>query len=553
MEEPLNIKLLDVDKFIQENNVKRVSSSFVKLPSENTFHPEGLFSEEIFGQIASDERLARFGYIKLNTKVFHPRVYKLITKLKSFYAGILNGSVQAKFDQQLGDFVRTSIDDESGQSGFQFFITNFPNMKFKITKSLTRNDKVRILQQAIKDGTYVIDKFLVLPAGVRDHKDEFGTETTDEINKFYMSIINYAAAIPSKSGSNPVFDSVRFSLQKKIVQTHDYINDMMQGKSGFVSKKYGRRALALGTRNVISAADMSANDGSDLMALKADETKLPLFQAMKAFQPLVVNKLKLLFFSQIFDESSDQIGVLSHGDMKLSYQPINSEEKEQFMSSAGIEKLITLYRDPEYRKRAVEVHSDDGKSHYLFVIYDEGDKITVLRNVSEFKQRRLDNSEPFDESRLRPLTWMEAMFMATHTATKGKHVLVTRYPVLGVNGTFPSKVHLISTSPGRIVRYTSPYSNEENEPIIPEYPNLKYNSVDSVVVHPARLEGLGGDYDGDTVSVNGIMSEEANNEIANYLQTKSSILDPNGNLRFDLTGGGAELIGLTLFNLSREK
>ena len=37
-----------------------------------SFHPNGLFSIEIFGRVGSDDRDKRFSFIDLKTDIFHP-------------------------------------------------------------------------------------------------------------------------------------------------------------------------------------------------------------------------------------------------------------------------------------------------------------------------------------------------------------------------------------------------------------------------------------------------------------------------------------------------
>ena len=69
-------ELEDLDKDIKVNGLKEVKSQQI-YRSQNMFNPEGLFSEEIFGQ-TNDERSYRCGYIKLPIHVFNPFVAKYI-------------------------------------------------------------------------------------------------------------------------------------------------------------------------------------------------------------------------------------------------------------------------------------------------------------------------------------------------------------------------------------------------------------------------------------------------------------------------------------------
>ena len=82
---PANVWLMDIDNFIQRNALKEVTSTFIYAPSTNLFHPQGFFSEEIFGQLNSPQRLTTFAYINLNIDVLSPHIFKNVIDLKPFY------------------------------------------------------------------------------------------------------------------------------------------------------------------------------------------------------------------------------------------------------------------------------------------------------------------------------------------------------------------------------------------------------------------------------------------------------------------------------------
>jgi hypothetical protein len=54
--------------------------------------------------------------------------------------------------------------------------------------------------------------------------------------------------------------------------------------------------------------------------------------------------------------------------------------------------------------------------------------------------------------------------------------------------------------------------------------------------------------DGDTVSNNGIIGEDSNREIDEYLHSLRDLITPNNTI---YTGANTDVIGLTLYNLSR--
>ena len=138
------------------------------------------------------------------------------------------------------------------------------------------------------------------------------------------------------------------------------------------------------------------------------------------------------------------------------------------------------------------------------------------------------------------------LYVATYAATIDKHVTITRYPVLEVGSTYPSKVHLASTDKSRVVTCKQPFAEVDIQ--LPHYPIVGRRSIDSTQLHPSRLKGLGADFDGDTVSVNSILSKEANEECAEYLNTIRNTIGANGRLAY---GWSTDLVTLTFFNLSK--
>ena len=541
---PANIKIMDYNKKIRDQQLKEVTSTFVRAPSSTSFHPNGLFSEEIFGEIASPNRLTTFGYIDLKCKVFHPGIFRNLLTLKAVYADIISGKAYAKFNKEIGDFEIVDMNEDGANTGYSFFLEYFDKIEFNTSPSLYRKDKLAIMEK-YKDLLFV-DKWLVIPAGIRDIREEDGIRKTDDINSLYSSLINYAKALPPGGNPSALFDGVRYSIQKKLVDIDEYITNILSGKTGFLQGKYGRRNLALGTRNVISPAKMAATSTDSVQFIKANETMIPLFQAAKGFQPLVVFQLKNLFFNRVLSPASDQISLIDTKTYALDYHPISEEEKDKFMSSDGLKAMINLYRDTEFRSLPVTARDEDGKPYYMFLVYDDGDVVYHYRNTSEFQEWYEKNGHKFHPDQQRPLTYIEMLYVATYAATIDKHVTITRYPVLEVGSTYPSKVHLASTDKSRVVICKQPFAEVDIQ--LPHYPIVGRRSIDSTQLHPSRLKGLGADFDGDTVSVNSILSKEANEECAEYLNTIRNTIGANGRLAY---GWSTDLVTLTFFNLSK--
>jgi hypothetical protein len=485
---PFNIALLDVDKMIRDEKLLPVTSPFIREPSTNTFHPEGLFSEQIFGPIISPMRKTRFAYIDLNCQVFHPIIFQNLRSLRSFYVDIIAGKEFAIWNDDHHEFDPADESDEGADTGFTFFLNHFRQLKFTRNASLKRSDKIGVMEK-YKD-LLLITKYPVIPAGLRDVQITDSRMEKDEINNLYMGLLNVCKAMPPTGAHKAIYDSIHYAIQRKVNEIHQYIMDMVSGKRGYLEGKYGARSLALGTRNVIAASIMVAPNAQHPQYHKVDESKVPLFQAAKGFQPLVIYALKHFFFNLILDNASDQVSVIDPITHNLIYRPIDEMEKNKWLTSEGLGKFITLFEDADIRFRPLVFEDEDHKFFYPYMVYDEGDRIYLVRDVPAFKNDFAKEQKQFDESKLRPITNCEVLYIATYIATIGKHGTVTRYPVTDEQSIYVSKCHLMSTIPSRTVQLT-PYGAAPI--VLPEYPISTEPMCDALMLHPSRMKRLGGD------------------------------------------------------------
>ena len=266
--------------------------------------------------------------------------------------------------------------------------------------------------------------------------------------------------------------------------------NFLDGKAGFVQRKYGYRKLAYATRNVITSPNMAAISPSSPQFHDLFETKVPLFQAAKAFQPLVVFNLKEQFFNNIFNISSNNVSLIDWNTGELVYREITEAEKNRFMLSDEIVDIINLYRNNKIRFKPVRAQDIDGKWYKLYMMYDTGKDVWIFRNIDEFKQNLIDQGVEFNDQYVRDFTYADMLYISTYFSTQGRNVTITRYPAIEPGSIFPSKVHLVSTKPGRIVTFRSSVGNDIQ---FPEYPIIGARSVDSTILHPSRLAGLDAD------------------------------------------------------------
>ena len=523
MSRPLNLNILNIDEFIRLHNCKRVTSTFIYEPSSRILKSDGLFSEDIFGQLNSPERLITFGYIELNCTIFHPVIYSTICTLKRMYGDILARKVYARFNKDLEDFEACDELDEGADTGFAFFLKYWPKVKLVKNASISQNDKIDLIQNAGKSG--FMTKCLVMPAQIRDVDPNSSRLEPDSINKLYLSLINYTNAMPPEEADSPIYDGIRFSIQKKVAELYQYIFDMIEGKFGFFQRKYGSRALALGTRNVLSPALLNSKSPDDPTQLKIDEVGAPLFQCLKMAMPLIVYRVKQIFFNSIFNASADQVALIDPKTYGLVYQSITEDEKNKFISSEGIEKLVNLFRDREFRYKPLICKSDD-KIFYLYLVYDLDSRVIITRSIVELKELLENIHESYEPTKLRPITYVEFFYIAGWFATRGKYAEICRYPAEKLGNAMPCRIHLMSTMPSRTVLMQRAIDQEPFE--LPEYPVMNVRFVDSIQVHASMEPGLGADHDGDTGNLNMIMSDEANEEAKNYCNSPGRWINTAG-------------------------
>lgn len=125
--------------------------------------------------------------------VLSPHIFKNVIDLKPFYHEVMQGKVYAVFDEITSELIPSIRENENAGTGFVFFMKQFPKLVFQKTSSATRNNKIKTIELCKENGTAIINKMLVSPAGIRDAKEIGGRISIEEINKnivrFYEQLI----------------------------------------------------------------------------------------------------------------------------------------------------------------------------------------------------------------------------------------------------------------------------------------------------------------------------------------------------------------------------
>ena len=543
--EPFNISVLDVDEYIKKFNIREVTSTFIYENSTNSLHKEGLYSELIFGEFGDKRRKYRAGYINLNTKIFNPIIYRAIITISNLYEDIISGRRYAVFDSKEKDFVLAKMDDEGANTGMTFFKKYFDKLNIKETPSIKRNNKIKIFKK-YKKNIYT-DKLFVMPAGLRELEiGDDGNVKENEIANIYKNVMNYSLGLELVEENDALYDNTRYHIQKKVDDIYKYIENIISGKHGLLSKGLSSRSINYGTRNVITSSSYDVLTPDDPQYLKPDETFVGTYQTAKSLLPITVHALKTLFFEHIFDGSTETIQVITD-KFETIYDDIDIEEIYKFIDVDKIEDSINKLKNVEVRYDPVVVENIEKEIRYLYMIYDLTDRIHILRNLDEFKAYLENNNEDYDENKLRFMTWIEMLYMATYVASIDKHALITRYPVIQDESCYPTKIHLKSTTKGRVVKCLFMGSDTSFE--FNQYPIIDLPFHDTISPHLSKLKGLGGDFDGDTTSFTALYTVEANEEIEKYLESKRSVVNQEGTF---VSGSSTDVIDLTLMNMARD-
>ena len=386
---PFNIQIMDVDDFIQRHSLLPVTSTAIFETGTKRFHPDGLYSEAIFGQVGSRDRLVRKGYIDLHTDIVTPHLYKQLISLRSYYKDIISGKAYAKFDPEIKDLILVDPDEPGADTGFQFFVKSLPKISFARTDSVKRTDKIDLLEK-YRD-RLIIDKLIVLPAGIRDVKITDDYISPEEINKFYVAILQLASGLPSNKSDEPLYDTIRFQIQTKVMAIYDYITTLIDGKSGFAQGKFAARKLTYGTRNVITALPITrVEDPTSDRCIGPEEIEIPLFQAMKSSFPLIVHSLQQIFFNTVFSNQTNKIPLIDPDSLFTNYVDVDTAVVSMYTTDTGINDLINNYRTPEIQWEPVKIKgkNENGeiKDYYLYLLLDVDDCIRIGRSAADIKE-----------------------------------------------------------------------------------------------------------------------------------------------------------------------
>lgn len=532
---PFNVSLLELTP-PKLQGLKPVRVLDIFDGAGDNFHEDGLFSTSIFGKVGDERRNVRFSYIDIKIPVFHPVIYRALVSLKRLYAGILAGTDYVVWNEEIGDFDRS--DPVNGKTGFAFFVSKWESLRFEQTKSVMREQHILLIKK-YRDKA-MTSKVVVMPAGLRDVEiTNDGRVQKDEINDFYTGLLGVANTISEAAvKSNPeMINNARYRLQLTFNGLYDNIEARIEGKKKLLMGKWASRRIMNGTRNVITAMDTSTAYLGAPGSVGFNNTVIGLYQMLKAVLPVARYHLRNGFLSEVFPAVDQPAVLVNKKTLKAEQVQLKTQYFDRFMTDEGIEKVISSYAEEDTRHKPLEI-----ENHYVGLIYKGPDQtFRLLHDIDEVPSTR-------NKTDVYPLTFCELLYLSCYRELNKYPLFVTRYPVTGVGSIYPSKAYVKTTIKAEQRRELSPlWDPMDDTHVAYEFPITGGPFVNSLVPHSARLAKLGADFDGDTASGNVTYSDEAIQEVDDFLSKKRAYVGTDG--RF-ISSVDVDTVKLVLYNLT---
>ncbi len=503
----MKIELINMKKFIVANRLQEVTNpiTFEKgsIPTN-----DGVLSTDIFG-VSMKERKRTFAYVKLHGHFFHPFVYKVLKRLNRKFEDCVNGN--KKFIIKNGDLV----EDENGSSGLEFLYKNWDQFNFKKNESAIRNSRIDLLKFYDRD-TLFTQHWLIIPPFYRDVNLSQGSEgkaSHHEINDKYSKLIRLTSNL-SGSGFDILLNQTSSAVQNVLVDIYDMFKQNLEKKYGLQRKALLGKSIDYGARLVISAPRFVSDTAED-SDVTFYRTGVPLSMTCAIFTPFIINAVRRFFERELA--------------MSSTYKVIDKDGKEKFIEL----KDPSSHFNEDYIMKKLKRFIKSPADRYEVVYLPTVDKEYENKYAMAFRGRYYDKENPETESPLmgRPMTWTDVFYITAYDVIEreNKMVWITRYPLLDYFGMLTTYVHIHSTNK------TKPVYIDDN--VYPYYPDINVRAddaeistsfIDTLTLSNLYLAGLGGDYDGDQVSIRGVFSQEAQAESEEIMHGKANVLNIYG-------------------------
>lgn len=540
----LSINPLDVEKFISTNELQEVTNP-IFFSANNIPTPDGLLSNEIFG-ITMSSRSNTFAYINLGGKYFiHPVMYAIWRKVDRKIVSCVNSTCNFKISNE--GYLEES---EDGETGIDFLRKNISKIHFKESDSFVRKANIEFLEK--NKNIMFIKNFIVIPAYYRDAATDGGKTSVGDINKLYQYLLMACKSLREMDQYGiTTYDATIGRIQELLYEIYKYFTKGevqgtstsagIAGKFGILQHGVQSKTTDYSSRLVISCPNLKVENIDDLLC-DVDHAAVPLASAITNFYPFVLSYVRQFFMDEFNNNPVRK--VYTSKEDKSKYITVKLKDyRISFSDDVLKEEIDRFIHGIANRFRPIKLPTEDPKNPFVYVVL-KGHYAT---------EEGLDNkiSTPVME---RKMTWCDLLYMAAVEVTNNKMILITRYPIDSCYNQFACGINVsstIKTEPMVINnKFYKHYPYIRNEDIDT---NTTNKFIDTLNISNVYLGSIGGDYDGDQVTVKSLYSVEANNELYNQLNSKRHYIALGGSSIMETTNEGvASLYALTM-NPTSEK
>jgi DNA-directed RNA polymerase beta' subunit len=246
-DDSMRLILQNIDDFIIRNKIQQITTTNIEeIGSQGQFDKNGLWSETIFGLNGTKERRTQFGYINLKTKIIHPELYKLLLNSLILLKPSINGDKYIN----IKDGLIIETNEDNGNTGLLYIINNFDkiDLKNKDNYKINKHNNIDYISK-IKNNI-VINKWIVLPAGIRDMNLNTKNMVFSDINNLYIELINNTQMI-SPSLDDLMLETLLLKIQNIVMQISIWIKFRMKGKEGIFRNSLMKKVMDYTARCVI--------------------------------------------------------------------------------------------------------------------------------------------------------------------------------------------------------------------------------------------------------------------------------------------------------------
>jgi hypothetical protein len=553
MSDSMYLNLLNVNRDIEINGWKEVTSPNSFVPNTTELHPEGLFSTEIFGEIGTNDRKIKWGYISLNDVFMNPHAYYVLNRLKKAIAEDMKTGTNRYYVDANGEITKLATGKTVPADakykvvgcGFDWLKEAWPHISWRITKDMSTAAKLRRkwLKSFPVDAIFW-DKFPICPAFYRDI--DFKSSKRNIINKMYSKILHLAGIIKnmdnlmfSEDPDTPLKTISHAKLQDAINEVSEFFFTKIGGANGFINNHVVGKATDYGARLVISTPSFNYERWNDA-EVDFFHSSVPMAVAINIYAPFMIFNIKRWITNHV--SGGRFLTVLNRETGELEELELSPSFMDEF-STDGIRKMLDLYKkSKEYRVKPITLKGIDGVRIPIqaFMKYDtDTTSISFATNLSQI-------TEGLDKTMIRDLSYCELFYIISHDCLKDKCIDTTRYPADDYYHTFPSLMNIIPAN-----KYTKVIFNgmlyerypiiKTNDPV--EIEHLFSDTLKMFSIYPASL---GADFDGDQVSVQSLFADESNIEAKKQMNNISHILGIDG----EIMRGFPHVIEHGIYNLT---